>query len=266
MNVDQIICGDNATVLRGLPEACVDLTVTSPPYDNLRTYNGYTWDFEALARELYRVTKPGGVVVWVVGDATVDGSETLTSFKQALFFRECGFNVETMIYQKDGTGATGGNKFYLQVTEYMFVLSRGIIKTSNLLRDRKNVKKPGTVNWIQGKRLKDGTPKGKRKWDMVEYGIRFNIWKYSVGKGSAYSDDYVREHPAVFPEVLARDHILSWSNPGNLVLDPFVGSGTTAKMAKETGRHWLGIDISEEYCRLAERRVLGANVPLPGLV
>ena len=258
---DNIICGDNVKVLEGFEDESIDLTVTSPPYDNLRAYNGFTWDFEALARQLYRVTKQGGVVVWVVGDATVNGSETGTSFRQALYFMECGFNLhDTMIYEKNGAPFPDKTRYY-NVFEYMFIFSKGDIKTVNLLSDRKN---KWTNSWgKQSVRTKDGkqTVKEKRE-DSKEHGVRFNIWRINGGKGFTTQDEYAYTHPAMFPEALARDHILSWSNAGDLVLDPFIGSGTTAKMAKETGRHWIGIDISDEYCKLAEKRVKGANVPL----
>lgn len=257
MEPDKIICGDNVAVLRGLPDTCVDLTVTSPPYDNLRTYNGYTWNFEALARELYRVTKPGGVVVWVVGDATIDGSETGTSFRQALYFMGIGFNLhDTMIYKKVA-GATGSNYAYWQAFEYMFVFSNGFPKSINLLHDRKNIELPGIIKKAAGHRHTNGEKKYRRIQKRKVYGKRFNVWELHTADITEFTN-----HPAQFPEALARDHILSWSNPGDLVLDPFIGSGTTAKMAKETGRHWLGIDISDEYCKLAEKRVRGANVPL----
>jgi DNA modification methylase len=257
MNIDTIICGDNATVLMSFPDACIDLTVTSPPYDNLRTYNGYTWNFESLARQLYRVTKPGGVAVWVVSDSTIDGGETLTSFNQALYFKSIGFNVETMVYEVAGTGAKGSNYYYWQSFEFMFVLSKGQPKTHNLLRDKKNLK-AGIRHDSSPKNDAIGTRKNRKGIVIQEFGIRGNVWRYHAGENG----DDKTDHPAPFPNALARDHILSWSNPGDIVLDPFIGSGTTAKMAKETGRHWIGIDISEEYCRLAEKRVRGANVPL----
>lgn len=265
MDVDKIIHGDNTTVLQGFPDACFDLTVTSPPYDNLRTYNGYTWDFESLARELYRVTKPGGVVVWVVGDQVVNGGESGESFRQALGFIQSGFLLhDTMIYAKNGPAHPDATRYH-QVFEYMFVLSKDKPKTVNLLTDRKN-KWGGQSNFgTRTNRGKDGeignTSLAGRT--VKEYGARWNIWEVNNGYGYSADEDYAYEHPAIFPESLARDHILSWSNPGDIVLDPFIGSGTTAKMAKETGRHWIGIDLSDEYCKLAQRRVMGANIPLP---
>ena len=232
-----------------MPDKFIDLTVTSPPYDNLRTYNGFAWDFESTANELYRITKDGGVVVWVVGDVTIKGSETGTSFKQALYFKECGFNLhDTMIYSKGGQGATGSNKAYWQDFEYMFVFSKGNISTFNPIEDRPNKTKPSERIEVQGHRHATGETKGKRLIKRKEFGRRFNIWQYHES-GTRIN------HPAVFPENLASDHILSWSNTGDLVFDPFIGSGTTAKMAVVNGRNFLGFDLSEEYCKIAKDRV-----------
>ena len=234
-----------------MPDGFIDLTVTSPPYDNLRTYNGYSFDFEAVAKELFRVTKQGGVVVWVVGDATIKGSETGTSFRQALFFKEIGFNLhDTMIYEKNGTGACGSNNCYWQTFEYMFVFTKGKIKTVHRLDNGK----PRTKGGIKtGRITKDGIQKVEKRSDAEgKLQLRSNIWRYNVGFTSG--DDKV-EHPAVFPELLAQDHIHSWSNEGDLVYDPFMGSGTTAKMAILNNRNWVGSEISEEYCRIIERRI-----------
>lgn len=231
-----------------LPDDHIDLTVTSPPYDNMRTYNGFEWDFEQTAKELYRVTKPGGVVVWVVGDATVKGSETGTSFRQALFFKDCGFNLhDTMIYEKVGAGAVGSNLCYWQNFEYMFVFSKGRPKTFNPICDRKNVR---------AMREKAGPPRGKqgtvagkisRYVEASDFGRRFNNWKITpqTQKG----------HPAPFPESLAHDHIVSWSSQDDLVFDPFSGSGTTAVAALKLNRRFIGCDISKEYVDLAKRRI-----------
>ena len=249
IEINNIYCTECVAGMRKLPDGFIDLTVTSPPYDNLRTYNGFAWDFEATARELYRITKDGGVVVWVVGDATIKGSETGTSFRQALLFKEIGFNLhDTMIYEKNGTGACGSNKCYWQTFEYMFVFSKGNIKTVNRLSNGKHQMTAG------GSRIKkDGSKKiENRVANMDKEQIRSNIWKYSVGKASG--DDVVN-HPAKFPEQLAGDHILSWSNPGDLVFDPFMGSGTTAKLAVANGRNFLGFDLSNDYCELAKNRV-----------
>ncbi len=233
-----------------LDDCSVDLTVTSPPYDNLRSYKGFEFDFESVAKELYRVTKQGGVVVWIVGDATVKGSETGTSFKQALYFKEIGFNLhDTMIYSKGGQGATGSVHGYWQDFEYMFVFVKDKIKTFNPIEDRRNKVKPRKKEESQGHRFRDGNVKGKRIIERKEFGRRFNIWTY-------HESGTRTNHPAVFPEQLANDHIISWSNPNDIILDPFMGSGTTAKMAKANNRNYIGFELSEEYCQIAEQRLL----------
>ncbi len=248
---NHIYQGDCVDVMRTFPDSVIDLTVTSPPYDNLRTYKGYTFNFEEIAKELYRVTKDGGVVVWVVGDATIKGSETGTSFKQALYFKEIGFNLhDTMIFEK-AQACFGSNLCYLQSFEYMFVLSKGRPKTINFLRDRPNVRSGREKMAKQGLSI-DGEKSERIYKVMKKMGKRKNIWRYGVGGGST-------GHPAVFPEQLAQDHILSWSNPGDIVLDPMCGSGTTCKMAKLNGRNYIGIDIAEEYVELARRRVEGVE-------
>jgi site-specific DNA-methyltransferase (adenine-specific) len=231
-----------------LDAGSIDLTVTSPPYDNLRSYNGYSFDFEAVAKELYRITKDGGVVVWVVGDATIDGSETGTSFRQALFFKEIGFNLhDTMIYQKHNFSNPSSNRYH-QIFEYMFVFSKGKPKTFNALKDRPNVEAGKIGSWGKNtSRQVDGTMVERKRKVNTEFGMRYNIWRIKT--------EMKPLHPAPFPEELARDHVLSWSNPGDVVYDPFMGSGTTAKVAIETGRKYLGSEISSEYWEIAQKRI-----------
>ena len=230
----------------------VDLTITSPPYDNLRNYNGNIsqWSFQKfqmIAKELYRLTKNGGVVVWIVGDATVKGSETGTSFRQALYFKECGFNLhDTMIYQKS-QACFGSNKCYLQSFEYMFVLAKGTPKTINFIRDRRNIRN-GVESMAATGISKDGEKSIRIRKEMKEYGKRKNIWEYGVGGGKT-------GHPAVFPEALANDHIISWSNSGDTVFDPLMGSGTTGKMAVLNNRNFIGIEIDREYFEIAKHRI-----------
>jgi len=245
--------------MRTFPEGVIDLTVTSPPYDNLRTYKGYDFNFEEIAKELYRVTKQGGVVVWVAGDATIKGSETGTSFRQALYFKEIGFNLhDTMIYQKDAYLFPETNRYY-PAFEYMFVFSKGKPKTVNLIADKPNKRYGEKVTGTE--RNPDGTLKPraavKNKTNRVikKFGVRTNVWQYSPGYNKSTKDKYAYKHPAIFPEQLAQDHILSWSNVGDLVFDPMCGSGTTCKMAKLNGRNYIGIDIAEEYVEMARRRV-----------
>lgn len=250
--LDRIICGDNCEVMRTLPDACIDLVVTSPPYDNLRTYSAGKsmsdlWDFEGVAQQLWRVIKPGGVVVWVVNDATVDGSETGTSFRQALRFMEIGFRLhDTMIWLKDGGGAIGSNLCYTQNYEFMFVLSKGQPNAVNLIRDRKNFSAGQDKSGV-GRRNADGSHKIEKRKLCAEYTKRNNWWPDNQVSTS--------NHPAPFPESLARDHILSWSNEGDIVLDPFSGSGTTAKMAKHNGRRFIGIEVNHEYVEISQQRL-----------
>jgi DNA modification methylase len=258
MKTNTIITGDSAEVLATFPPDCIDLTVTSPPYDNLRTYNGFTFDFERIARELYRVTKPGGVVVWVVADGTIEGSQTGTSFRQALYFIDCGFSLhDTMIWNKKSFTSPQSSR-YPKTFEYMFILSKGTPKTFNPIIDRKN-KTQG--KFLATKRTADGEIKNmyatQTHKERREIGVRFNVWDIMPEQSNTN-----RTHPGLFPEALAADHILSWSNPGDLVLDCFAGSGTTLKKAKELGRDYIGIEISPEYVEIINRRLLATNPPL----
>jgi len=249
MELDKIITGDSAVVLQSFESDCIDLTVTSPPYDNLRTYNGFVFDFETIAKQLFRVTKAGGVVVWVVADETLNGNETLTSFKQALFFQSVGFNVETMIWNKPPQGANGSNWYYPQSHEYMFILAKGKPNTTNKLKDRRNAGWGRAYEKTRGgKNTKTGARKTGEVSTVDEFGYRTNVW--NVKKESSGNS-----HPAPFPEDLARDHILSWSKEGDVILDCFCGSGTTPKMARLLNRHWIGIEISPEFSVMAQQRV-----------
>ena len=247
MEINKIYNENCLDTMAKMPDGFVDLTVTSPPYDNLRTYNGYSFDFEAVAKELFRVTKQGGVVVWVVGDATIKGSETGTSFKQALFFKECGFLLyDTMIWLKPSPQAPTEGRYY-DVFEYMFVFSKGKPKTLNLLKDRKN-KSAGAVSNKETRSCREDRKVKSEKRVVAEFSRRFNVWELSRGRNNT-------NHPAVFPEKLANDHIISWSNENDLVYDPFMGSGTTAKMCILNNRNWIGSEISSEYCNIIEERV-----------
>ena len=246
MEVNKIYNENCLDTMARMPNGFVDLTVTSPPYDNLRTYNGYSFDFEAVAKELFRVTKQGGVVVWVVGDATIKGSETGTSFRQALYFKEIGFNLhDTMIYGKNGSLPLNSNR-YEPIFEYMFVFSKGKPKSLNkLMEPCKNAGKitTGTFRGIDGG-MKHKTGLGRPIKDTK---VKGNIWFYDVGNYKTTKDAIAMGHPAIFPEQLANDHIISWSNEGDLVYDPFMGSGTTANMAILNQRNWIGSEISKEY-------------------
>jgi DNA modification methylase len=256
MELNKIYNENCLETMAKMPDNFIDLTVTSPPYDNLRNYNGYEFDFESIAKELYRVTKQGGVVVWVVGDATINGSETGTSFKQALFFKQIGFNLhDTMIYEKKQCPFPESNR-YNQKFEYMFVFSRGTPKTVNLLK-QKTLYKPKDIGNQRhsSTRNPDGTMDKMKYETNKEFTNRYNIWEYGNGIGQTTNDEIAFEHPAQFPEKLASEHIYSWSNENDIVYDCFGGSGTTAKMAHILKRNWILSEISKEYCDIAEKRL-----------
>jgi len=251
--------GDCLERMKAMDDCVIDLTVTSPPYDNLRTYNQHDWswgedNWKPIIQELYRVTDEGGVAVWVVGDATVNGSEPGSSFKQALYAMDCGFRLhDTMIYAKPNFSAVGALKSrYAPVFEYMFIWSKGKPKAFNPIKDRlcktAGKSKSGTI------RQKDGTTKrmSNEGWVQPEYGQRYNIWEISPQS--------VKGHPAPFPEKMAQDHIISWSNEGDTVLDPFMGSGTTGVACVNTNRNFVGIELDSEYFSIAESRIRETEV------
>lgn len=246
--------GNCVDIMKMMPPEIIDLTVTSPPYDNLRDYDGYVFNFENVAKELFRITKYGGVVVWVVKDESKDHDESGTSFKQALYFKELGFKLyDTLIYNKEKVTFPHKNMYY-DSFEYMFVFSKDKPKTVNLLKDRKN-NWGGSTSWGNvSQREKDGTLTKKGKRDIPEFGVRFNVWRYMSGYGHSTKDVFSFEHPATFPESLAKDHILSWSNEGDVVLDPMMGSGTVGKIAKSLKRNFIGIEISPKYFEIAKKR------------
>ncbi|MDE0643772.1 MAG: site-specific DNA-methyltransferase [bacterium] len=248
--INSLITGDCVEVMRSWPDECIDLTVTSPPYDNLRNYEGYEFPFDSIARELLRITKDGGVVVWVVGDKIKNG-RSLTSLRQAIHFQEIGFNVhDIMIYQKRNTPFMRSNA-YTNAYELMVVLAKGKPKTFNPLKIP--TARHG-YEMLTHNKGPDGVNK-KTRSKLNKEKTRTNIWSYAVGLGGTTRDRIAFQHPAVFPEKLAEDHILSWTNPGDLVLDPMCGSGTTCKMAVATERNYVGIDIAPEYIEIARQRV-----------
>jgi site-specific DNA-methyltransferase (adenine-specific) len=251
---------DCLDLMQHIKSNSIDMVLTSPPYDNLRDYKGYTFDFEGIAKELYRVVKDGGVVVWVVGDATIKGSESGTSFKQALYFKEIGFNLhDTMIYNKGKCPFPDKTRYY-NVFEYMFIFTKGDIKTFNPIQDRKNrcggdIIKSSTLRQKDGTLVKTSAERNHTGRKIKEFGYRFNIWDINSGFNKSHTDEYGHQHPANFPEKLAEDHILSWSNEGDTILDPMAGSGTTLKMAKKNNRNYIGIEISPEYIDIINKRL-----------
>jgi site-specific DNA-methyltransferase (adenine-specific) len=255
--------GDCLDVLRGMPDASVDLFVTSPPYDNLRTYNDSLTDwtfkkFAAIADQMARVLRRGGVIVWIVNDATINGSETGTSFRQALHFKdECGLRLhDTMIWEKGNAPPLSHNRYDPQF-EYMFILSKARPSCWNPIRTA--TKHPGMRHGGGFQKSADGTrsarshnkPTGSNK-------VRGNIWTFSVGWMQSYTDPALKGHPAVMPENLARDHIISWSDEGMTVCDPFLGSGTTGAAAVKLGRKFIGIEREAEYLAIARARIEAA--------
>ena len=244
--------------LKQLSNNSIDLTVTSPPYDNLRKYNGNIdqWNFEKfkeIVKELYRITKQGGIVVWVVGDGTVKGSETGTSFRQALYFKECGFNIhDTMIYEKNNPVPQADKTRYTQSFEYMVVLAKGKPKTVNrIMTECQHI---GKVHFGKNKVNDENCDRKIDRAVKLTKPLK-NIWRYNVGVNQSSKDKIASGVPAIFPEQLAQDHILSWSNEGDIVLDCFMGSGTTAKMSILNNRNYIGFEISKEYYEIANERI-----------
>lgn len=259
INVNSVYCGDALEVLRTFPSASIDLIVISPPYDGTRSYNGFKFDFEAIAIELARVLKPGGVIVWNVADATVDGSKTLTSCRQALFFNNvCGLRVhDVMFYEKNSCAfpSKRDGVRYSSVVEFVYIFSKGKPKTHNLICDKRNscYGKKG-FGKASSRNTNGELVKHDRK-PTPEFSPRDNISRYYTGKGFSSKDPVSSQHPAIMPDLLAFDHIRTWSNEGDLVLDCFAGSGTTLCMAKALNRQYVGIEISAEYCALIEERL-----------
>lgn len=262
----RLICGDAVEVLAGIDDDSIDLTVTSPPYDGVRDYGGFTLDIPALIEQLHRVTKQGGVVVWVVSDQTVKGSETGTSMRHALAFVDAGFRLhDTMIYHKDNPPPVGGNNRYYQSWEYMFVFSKGAPATFNPLtrpqRNKWNDKRTHRVRSVS--RGVDGEWAEPKLVPIKTEVKRSNVWTYTVSGGSIASDPLAHEHPAIFPEMLVHDHVVTWTDPGDVVLDPMMGSGTTPKVASAVGRRAVGVDCNPQYVDLARRRLGEAFTPRP---
>ncbi|MCL2039895.1 MAG: site-specific DNA-methyltransferase [Bacteroidetes bacterium] len=236
--------------MANLPAECVDMVITSPPYDDIRNYKGYVFEFEKIANELLRVIKIGGVVIWVVADATIDGSETGTSFRQALYFKDIGFRLhDTMIYYKNNPMPQTGNRYH-QHFEYMFCFSKGSPKTFNPIIEP--TKYQGLAN------MKNRGQNGSLDYEKIERTKEKkvgNVFFYSIGGGISTKDKVAYNHPAIFPEKLVYDQIVTWTNENDLVYDPFMGSGTTAKIAEVLNRKWFGSEISKEYCKIAEERL-----------
>lgn len=264
-NLNTAITTDALEGMKQLPSDSIDLTVTSPPYDKLRDYNGGTFDIKSIADELYRITKPGGVVVWVVADSVVNGGETETSACQAHQFIKSGFlKYDTMIYMKTGTTFAESVR-YTQIFDYMFIFSKGKPKTINIIKD---IPKLWEGSWGRTRvRQKDGSLKDtmheknatgtvRNETGLFGWKSRPNIWLYISGGKFKHPDwELAKQHPATFPYLLAEDHIISWSNEGDVVFDPFSGSGTVGLAARSNKRNFLLFDISPVYTEIAKKRL-----------
>ena len=247
MDLNKIYNESNLETMAKMPDNFIDLTVTSPPYGTLRKYEGFVFDFYQFSQLIYNKTKNGGILVWICQDQCINGGESMDSFKQALYFGEMGFKLyDTMIWKKPSPQAPTEGRYY-DVFEYMFIFSKGKPITLNLITDRKN-KSAGLVSNKETRSCKEDRKTTGEKRIIKEYSRRFNVWEISRGSNKT-------SHPAVFPEQLASDHILSWSNEGEIVYDPFMGSGTTAKMAIHNNRNFIGSEISEKYCEIANQRI-----------
>ncbi len=264
LKINQIYCGQNSDLIRQIDDSIIDLSIQSPPYGSLRDYQGFSFNYQDLSKELYKITKTGGVCVWVVGDQTIKGGRSGESFRQCLFFQSIGWLIhDIMIYEKNGASfpvRRDGNR-YTNIYEWMFIFSKGKPKTANLICDKPN-RWAGWTSFGKSKiRTKNGELVERNMKPIPEFSPRNNIWRYNTGKGYSTKDEIAYKHPAIFPEQLAADHIISWSNEGDLVLDCFSGSGTTLKMAKLLKRNYIGIDCCEQYCKDAEKRINKSSLP-----
>jgi DNA modification methylase len=245
--------------LSRMEDDVLDMTITSPPYDDLRDYNGYHFPVEQIAAGLFAKTSPGGVVIWVVGDRTYNGSESLSSFVHAFAFRDAGFRVhDTMIYAKNNPIPSDCGKRYRQSFEYMFCFSKGQPKTFNPLTEPTKSAGQKITAFRITSAGRGNVPDEDIGREIKRERKRSNIFHYNVGTSSS-RDKIAFEHPAIFPEKLVEDQIATWTSEGDLVYDCFMGSGTTAKVAQLSGRRWLGSEISAEYVRLAEERLSAYN-------
>ena len=230
----------------------IDAIITSPPYDNLRDYhNSCIWNFDKfkeIANLFLEILKDGGVVVWVVNDKIEKGSKTLTSFKQALYFKEIGFNIDdVMIWEKKNPMPQVKQPRYNQVFEYMFVLSKGKPKIFNPIMV--DCKSAGLEYKSTAKKISTGeSQRVYKEFTINKKKVDSNIWRIAVAQNKT-------KHTAVFPLEIPLRHIKTWTNVGDIILDPFIGSGTTGVACKELNREFIGIEIVEDYFKIAKERI-----------
>ena len=254
---NSIVLGDCVEGMRSLPPDLVPCTVASPPYGALRHYHGnHQFDFEAAAAELWRITRPGGVVCWVVREEVVDGSESGEASEQRLFFRDLGFRLhQTIVMERYGSRARSPGR-YGESLEYAFILAKGKPATVRLLRDRRNKTAGKLVTATH--RYPDGSYRVQR-YEVDEWGYRKAVWYFAQGMHVA-TDPVARLHQAPMPEAMAEDLILSYSREGDLIFDPFAGVATTAKMALLNHRNYFGYEINAIYHARGEERLRAARM------
>ena len=253
--VNKIICDDNVKFLSTLPENCIDMVVTSPPYDNLRDYNGFQLDLSGVGEQLFRVLKPGGIVAVIIQDSTQDGRKTLTSFRMIVNWCDTiGFGLfENCIYSRQGVEGAWWKKRFRVDHEYIPLFIKGKRPAYFNKEELKIPSKHGGKTMTgAATRNKDGTQQKSRSVYINPMKCRGTIWNYpQCGDGSKLK----HLHPATFPNLLPYDLIQCFCPENGIVLDPFNGSGTTCVAAKSLNRQYIGVDCSQEYCDIAEKRI-----------
>jgi site-specific DNA-methyltransferase (adenine-specific) len=258
---NRIACCDCLDGMARLSDECIPFTLTSPPYDDLRTYDGLAkWDFMAVARELYRITVPGGVVVWIVQEQIIDGSESGATSRQRLAFADIGFRLHHTMVMGKQSGYQFSDKRYGRPLEYAFILSKRAPRYFCPIRDKRNRWAGQTRN--KSNRNPDGTFDRPGQWTTRPYGVRGSIWFYTTGKHHSAKEAYAFDHPALMPEQMAEDHIMSWTKMGDIVFDPFAGAGTSLKMALLNHRRYLGFEINPRFVEIAKRRLREAEAKM----
>lgn len=253
--LNQIICGDAFEIVRSWPASSVDMVVTSPPYDGIRDYKGFSLNLSAVGQELHRILKDGGVVAMVIQDQTKNFGKSLTSFRTILDWCDrVGFKLfETVIYRKYGAEGAWWNKRFRVDHEYIPVFLKG---ERPQYFNKEHLKIPskhgGKTMTGGGTRLTNGVRIATRAITINPFKCRGTIWEYmTAGDGSRLK----HQHPATFPNQLPYDFIQCFCPPDGIVLDPFVGSGTTTVAAKNLDRSYIGIDIAPAYCEIAKKRM-----------
>lgn len=253
--VDKVHCMECVEGMEMLPDDCVDLVVTSPPYDAVRKYNGFAFDLHQTGAQIHRVLKDGGIAAMVIQDQTKDFGKSLTSFRTIIDWCDSfGFKLfECVIYRKNGSeGAWWKHRFRVD-HEYIPLFLKG---DRPAYFDKQPLRVPskhgGKVMSGSGNRRTDGATNGTVRREINATKCRGTIWNYLM---AGDKNPLKRKHPAVFPDAIPSDLIQCFCPPGGIVLDPFIGSGSTAVQALKHERHFIGFDISQEYCDLCNQRL-----------